>query len=48
MRTELFVGNLIRDIQRKDIEDTFDKYGRLVRCDIKNKGMRDLSHVVEA
>jgi len=37
-KTELFVGNLDRDIQRKEIEDVFEKYGRLLRCDIKNKG----------
>jgi RNA recognition motif-containing protein len=38
-RTELFVGNLDRDISRKEIEDVFDKYGRLLRCDVKNRGM---------
>lgn len=37
-RTELYVGNLGRDVSRKDIETVFDKYGRLLRCDIKNKG----------
>jgi RNA recognition motif-containing protein len=38
-RTELFIGNLNKEIERKDIEDVFDKYGRLLRCEIKNKGM---------
>ena len=38
-RTELYVGNLGRDVSRRDIEDVFDKYGRLVRCDIKNRGV---------
>lgn len=37
-RTELFLGNLGRDISRSDIEKTFDKYGRLLRCDLKNRG----------
>ena len=37
-RTELFVGSLNRDVQRKDMEDVFEKYGRLVRCDTKNRG----------
>lgn len=37
-RTELYIGNLGRDVSRKDIESVFDKYGRLLRCDIKNKG----------
>lgn len=37
-RTELFLGNLGRDISRSDIEKTFDKYGRLIRCDLKNRG----------
>lgn len=38
-RTELFIGNLNKDITRQDIEDAFDKYGRLLKCEIKNKGM---------
>jgi RNA recognition motif-containing protein len=37
-RTELFLGNLGRDISRSDIEKCFDKYGRLMRCDLKNRG----------
>jgi len=37
-RTELFLGNLGRDITRSDIEKCFDKYGRLIRCDLKNRG----------
>ena len=37
-KTELFVGNLDRDVQRKEIEDAFEKYGKILRCDIKNKG----------
>jgi len=37
-RTELFLGNLGRDISRSDIEKNFDKYGHLVRCDLKNRG----------
>ena len=37
-KTEIYVGNLIRDITRKEIEDVFEKYGRLRRCDLKNKG----------
>lgn len=37
-RTELFLGNLGRDISRSDIEKVFDKYGRLLRCDLKNRG----------
>lgn len=38
-KSELFVGNLSKDVTNKDIEDAFDKYGKLVRCEIKNKGM---------
>ena len=37
-KNELFLGNLGRDVTRKDIETVFDKYGRLLRCDIKDKG----------
>ena len=36
-RTELFLGNLARDVVRRDIENIFDKYGRLLRCDLKNR-----------
>ena len=37
-KTELFIGNLGKEVEKKDIEDVFDKYGRMIRCDIKNKG----------
>ena len=37
-RTELFLGNLARDVVRRDIENIFDKYCRLLRCDLKNRG----------
>ncbi len=37
-RTELYIGNLSKDVSKRDIEDVFDKYGRLLRCDIKNRG----------
>jgi RNA recognition motif-containing protein len=38
-RKELFVGNLSRDVQKRDIEDVFDRYGKLIRCDVKDKGI---------
>ena len=38
-RKELFLGNLNRDVTRKDIEQIFEKYGRLERCDIKSRGI---------
>lgn len=37
-KAELYVGNLGKDVSRKEIESVFDKYGRLLRCDIKNRG----------
>ena len=37
-KSELFIGNLNSDITRKDIEDVFDKYGRIIKCDVKIKG----------
>ncbi len=37
-RTELYVGNLSKDVCKKDIETVFDKYGRMLRCEIKSKG----------
>ena len=39
-KTELFVGNLDQNIQRIDIENVFEKYGKILRCDIKNKGRK--------
>ena len=42
-RTEgaLFVGRLAKDIRTKDLEEIFELYGRVSRCDIKY-GMYDL------
>ena len=37
-RTELYIGNLNKDVCKKDIESVFDKYGRMLRCEIKSKG----------
>ena len=45
-KTELFVGNLDRDVQRKEIEDVFEKYGKILRCDIKNKGISNALQVL--
>lgn len=39
-RTELYIGNLNRDVSKKDIESVFEKYGRLLRCDLKDKGIQ--------
>ena len=46
-KTELYVGNLNRDVTRKDIENVFDKYGRLLRCDLKNRGMGSIYAFLE-
>lgn len=37
-KTELYIGNLAGGTRQRDIENLFDKYGRLVRCDVKDKG----------
>jgi RNA recognition motif-containing protein len=34
-RNELFLGGLSRDTRRRDLEDIFERYGKLTRCDIK-------------
>lgn len=39
-KTELYIGNLNRDVTKKDIESVFEKYGRLLRCDLKDKGVQ--------
>jgi RNA recognition motif-containing protein len=31
----LFIGRLSRNTRVKDLEDVFETYGRIVRCDIK-------------
>lgn len=31
----LFVGRLSRNTRIRDLEDVFENYGRVVRCDIK-------------
>ncbi|CAF0725710.1 unnamed protein product [Didymodactylos carnosus] len=33
--SELFVGNLNRDVSKRDLEDIFESYGRLIRCELK-------------
>ena len=37
-KSELFIGNLVAEVTRKDVEDTFEKYGRIIKCEVKNKG----------
>ncbi len=37
-KTELFLGNLSREVTTKDIEDVFEKYGRVIKCNLKDKG----------
>lgn len=34
-KNELFIGSLSKDCRRQDLEETFSKYGKLTRCDIK-------------
>ncbi|XP_013786254.1 serine/arginine-rich splicing factor 4-like isoform X2 [Limulus polyphemus] len=34
-RSQLFVGRLPLDVRERDIENIFEKYGRLLRCDVK-------------
>jgi len=38
MGKELFIGNLGAEISSQDIEAVFEKYGRVVKCDVKSKG----------
>ncbi|CAF0767543.1 unnamed protein product [Rotaria sordida] len=34
-QVEIFVGNIHRDISKHDLEDIFENYGRVVRCELK-------------
>ena len=36
---ELFIGNLSRDVSQRDLEKVFDNYGKVVRCNLKDKGI---------
>ena len=35
--TRVYVGNLPNDVREKDLEDLFDKYGRVKYVDIKSR-----------
>ena len=39
-RNELYVGNLNKDISQKEIESVFKRHGKIIRCDIKNRGKK--------
>ena len=32
----LFIGQLVKDVRRRELEDAFGKFGDIVRIDIKN------------
>jgi RNA recognition motif-containing protein len=32
----LFIGQLVKDVRRRELEDAFGKFGEIVRIDIKN------------
>jgi len=34
-RAQLFIGRLPIDIRERDVEQVFEKYGRMLRCDVK-------------
>jgi len=36
---QLFIGRLNRNTRVRDLEEVFETYGRLTRCDIKYGGM---------
>ncbi|CAF1086475.1 unnamed protein product [Didymodactylos carnosus] len=38
--SEIFVGNLNRDVSKRDLEDIFEHYGRLIRCELKQGASR--------
>ena len=33
---KVFIGRLNRNIRREEVEDAFETYGRIIRCDIKS------------
>jgi len=41
---QLFVGRLNRNTRVRDLEEVFETYGRLIRCDIKYGGMCGCAH----
>ncbi|KAK8769627.1 hypothetical protein V5799_013907 [Amblyomma americanum] len=34
-RGQLFIGRLPLDTRERDVEQVFERYGRLLRCDVK-------------
>lgn len=40
VRSELYIGNLNRDVTSRDIESVFKKHGKVLRCEVKNKGFK--------
>lgn len=38
VRSELYIGNLNKDVTSRDIENVFRKHGKVLRCEVKNKG----------
>ena len=42
-RNELYIGNLNKDVSSRDIENVFRKHGKVLRCEVKNKGTLTLN-----
>ncbi len=34
-QNQLFIGRLPRSCRERDLEDMFERYGKLLRCDMK-------------
>ena len=35
---ELFIGGLDKECTQSDLENTFEKHGKITRCSVKNSG----------
>lgn len=39
-KRELYIGNLSKSVTSRDLESVFKRHGKILRCEIKNKGKK--------
>jgi hypothetical protein len=40
-KSELYIGNLNKNVSQREIESVFKRHGKILRCEIKNKGNKN-------
>jgi arginine/serine-rich splicing factor 1/9 len=46
-KSELYIGNLNKDVSQRDIESVFKRHGKILRCEVKNKGFGPVYAFIE-